>query len=200
MSAPSESFRTAAPEEAGPVTYVLIDGENLDATLGGSVLGRRPNPEERPRWERVLDFAQRTWQRPVRGLFFINASSGHLPMPFVQALMAIGYRPVPLSGPAGMKVVDVGIQRTLEALTDRDGDVLLGSHDGDFVPQVQALLATGRRVGLLAFREFANSAYSDLVGAGLEVFDLEHDAKAFNGVLPRLRIIAIDEFDPAAFL
>ncbi|MGL5849240.1 MAG: NYN domain-containing protein, partial [Phycicoccus sp.] len=34
-------------------TVVLVDGENLDATLGSSVLGRRPQPEERPRWERV---------------------------------------------------------------------------------------------------------------------------------------------------
>lgn len=29
-------------------TYLLIDGENIDATLGLSVLERRPTPEERP--------------------------------------------------------------------------------------------------------------------------------------------------------
>jgi putative heme uptake system protein len=34
-------------------TYLLVDGENIDATLGGNVLNHRPNPEERPRWERV---------------------------------------------------------------------------------------------------------------------------------------------------
>lgn len=37
-------------------TYLLVDGENIDATLGMSVLGRRPEPEERPRWDRVLSF------------------------------------------------------------------------------------------------------------------------------------------------
>ena len=183
-----------------PVTYLLIDGENLDATLGVSVLGRRPAPEERPRWERVLDFAQRTWGRPVKALFFINASSGNLPMPFVQALQAIGLRPIPLSGPPDVKDVDVGIQRTLDAIATRDGDVMLASHDGDFLGQVKALLGHDRRVGLLGFREFVNSGYAELVASGLQIFDLEDDARSFNRVLPRLRIIDIESFDPAAFL
>ena len=34
----------------------------------------------------------------------------------------------------------------------------------------------------------------------MEFFDLEHDAKAFNTRLPRLRIIPIEEFDPLDFL
>ena len=92
-------------------TYLLIDGENLDATLGGSILGRRPQPEERPRWNRVLDPSRRRWGQPVRGLFFL-AVAGDLPAPFVQAVMAIGYRPIPLQGDG--KVVDIAIQRTLD--------------------------------------------------------------------------------------
>src|SRR5215210_6084536 len=138
-------------------TFLLVDGENIDATLGGSVLGRRPAPEERPRWDRVRDHARAAWAQPVRGLFFLNATS-HVPMPFVQALAALEYRPVPLSGPADVKVVDVAIQRTLEALAERGrGDVLLASHDGDFAPQLAALLrAGGRRVGLLGFRELVS--------------------------------------------
>lgn len=187
---------------AATATYVLVDGENLDATLGLSVLQRRPQPEERPRWERVLDFARRTFGAPTKGLFFINASSGSLPMSFVQALQALGYRPIPLSGPAGVKVVDIGIQRTLEAIaaTGGDANVLLGSHDGDFLEQVSALLDGKRRVGLLAFREFVSTTFLPLVDKGLEIFDLEHDANSFNQVLPRVRIIDIDAFDPAAFL
>jgi uncharacterized protein len=186
---------------AGRVTYLVIDGENLDATLGVSLLGHRPLPEERPRWERVLDFGERIWGQPVKGLFFLNASNGNLPLPFIQALIAIGLRPVPLSGPPGMKVVDVGVQRMLEAIGDREADVILGSHDGDFLPQVQALLSGGdRRVALLGFSEFVNAGYVPLKDAGLQVFDLESDAKAFNLVLPRVRIIEIDAFDPAAYL
>jgi uncharacterized protein len=120
-------------------------------------------------------------------------------MPFIQALMAMGYTPVPLSGPAGVKVVDVGITRTLEALADRDGDVVLASHDADFVPAVSALV-DDRRVALLAFREFVSTQYADLVDAGLVVFDLEDDAGSFTRRLPRLRIIPLDDFDPADFL
>lgn len=180
-------------------TYLLIDGENIDATLGVSILGQRPAPDDRPRWDRVRDFVERTWDQPVTALFFVNASSGTLPMPFIQALMAMGYTPVPLSGPADVKVVDVGIARTLTALAERHGDVVLASHDADFVPQVSPLL-DDRRVALLAFREFVSGQYADLVAAGLTVFDLEDDAGSFNRRLPRLRIIPVDEFDPADFL
>ena len=181
-------------------TYVLVDGENIDATLGISVLGHRPAPDERPRWERVREYAAGLWGQPVRGLFFLNASSGHMPMPFVQALLALDYRPVPLSGEPGQKVVDIGIQRTLEALADRPGDVLLASHDGDFLPHVGRLLAGDHRVGLIGFREFVNSGFAELRDDGLEVFDLEDDVRAFTSVLPRVRIIPIEDFDPLRYL
>src|SRR5690606_31798341 len=99
------------------------------------------------------------------------------------------------------KVVDLGIQRTLEAIAGRDGDVLLASHDGDFLPQVERLLADdGRRVGLLAFREFVNGQLTSLTEDGLEIFDLEGDVDAFTSPLPRVRIIPIDEFDPLRYL
>ena len=48
-------------------TYLLVDGENIDATLGVSVLGRRPQPEERPRWGKLLTHAQDAWGNPVSG-------------------------------------------------------------------------------------------------------------------------------------
>ena len=103
--------------------------------MGGSLLGRRPAPEERPRWDRVREYARAVWDQPVRGLFFLNAS-GQIPMPFVQALTVLEFRPVLLSGPPEVKVVDVAVLRTLEALAERGhGDVLLASHDGDFAPR-----------------------------------------------------------------
>jgi uncharacterized protein len=187
-------------DPAERATYLLVDGENIDATLGGNVLGHRPNPDERPRWERVREFARQVWDQPVTPLFFLNASSGQLPMAFVQALLALGYRPVPLAGAPGEKVVDIGIQRTLEAIDGRAGDVLLASHDGDFLPQVRRLLGGEHRVGLIGFREFVNSGFSELHDTGLRVFDLEDDVNAFTGVLPRVRIIPIDDFDPLRYL
>ena len=62
----------------------------------------------------------------------------------MQALVALGYRPVPLSGRPDEKVVDIGIQRTLDAIRDRRGDVILASHDSDFadgvnVPRVRII-------------------------------------------------------------
>ena len=120
-------------------------------------------------------------------------------MTFVQALLAIGYKPIPLSGAPGEKVVDIAIQRTLEALRERDADVMLLSNDGDFVEQVDGLL-DGRRVGVIGFVEFRNHGFVELVERGLQTFDLEYDVRAFREPLPRIRIIPIDEFDPAQFL
>src|SRR4051812_49517360 len=104
-------------------------------------------------------------------------------MAFVQALTALDFRPVLLSGPADVKVVDVAIQRTLEALAERGrGDVLLASHDGDFAPHVAALLRDpGRRVGLVGVRELMSVARVDLARPRLHLDDLEDD----RGAVPR---------------
>ena len=179
-------------------TYVLVDGENIDATLGTSSLNRRPNPEERPRWDRVLTFAEATWQQPVKGLFFL-AANNDLPMGFIQALLALGYKPIPLSGASHDKVVDIAIQRTLTALRTMPADAMLVSHDGDFHRELESL-CDGRKVGLVAFREFRNSRFASLTDKGLDFFDLEYDVHAFTSRLPRVRIIPIDEFDPLEFL
>ena len=158
-------------------TYLLVDGENIDATLGSSILGRRPRPEERPRWDRLLQFARDRWSQEPVGLFFLAANT-ELPMSFVQALISMGYRPVPLTGAASEKVVDIAIQRTMAAIADRDDDVLL----------------------VIGFTEFRNHEFTPLIGRGLEVIDLEYDVQAFTARLPRVRIIPIDEFDPLDFL
>lgn len=181
-------------------TYILVDGENIDATLGTSILGHRPQPEERPRWDRVLSFARREFEQDVKGLFFLQTNH-EMPMAFVQALLALDYTPVPLSGSSQQKVVDIAIQKMMVELVQHEADVLLVSNDGDFLPQVRELLADEeRRVGVIGFTEFANGGFGSLRDEGLEIFDLEHDVRAFNVTLPRVRIIPIDEFDPAAFL
>jgi uncharacterized protein len=97
-------------------------------------------------------------------------------------------------------VVDVAIQRTLEALRDRDGDVVLVSNDGDFVDGVEALLGGDRRVAAVGFTEFRNHAFALLQRQGLECIDLELDVDAFTAALPRVRVIPIEDFDPLDFL
>lgn len=182
-------------------TYLLVDGENIDATLGLSVLGRRPDKDERPRWDRILDFAYDTWDEGARGLFFLNASSGFMPMNFVQALVAMDYKPIPLAAEGDEKVVDIGIQMTLEAILEQGhGDVILATHDADFVPQLQGLLDAGRRVGVMCFREFASSQLLDMSEHGLHMYDLEYDVRAFQVDLPRLEIIPLSQFNPQRYL
>lgn len=179
-------------------TFVLVDGENIDATLGNSVLGRRPHPEERPRWERVTHFVEQGWGQPVTGLFFLNVSNGNLPTPFIQALLAMDYRPVPLSGRSDEKVVDIGIQRTLDALLEHDdADVVLVSHDADFADHLRRLVDGRREIALIGFREYMST---QLTGIGVKFFDLEEDIAAFTQPLPRVRIIPLTEFDPEIFL
>ncbi|MDY6054683.1 NYN domain-containing protein [Micrococcus sp.] len=177
-------------------TYLLVDGENIDATLGNSVLQRRPQPEERPRWNRLLSHIRERWGQSVKPLFFL-AVDGDIPFNFVQALTTLGYRPILLRGEG--KVVDLGIQRTAEALLGRDADVVLASHDADFVPQMTALTATeGRRTAVVGFDEFVAHGLRTI--PGIEVWDLEHEVAAFDSPLPRLRVIDIDEFNPLDFL
>src|SRR5690606_33325159 len=127
----SSSGSSTAPEDVWEglamserKTYLLVDGENIDATLGTSILGRRPRPEERPRWDRLLEWTEAAFDQSVTGLFFL-AANAELPTSFVQALLAIGFRPVPLRGEG--KVVDIAIQRTADALVALPADVALAS-------------------------------------------------------------------------
>ena len=109
----------------------------------------------------------------------------------------MGYRPVPLRGEG--KVVDIAIQRTAEALIERDADVMLVSHDNDFTPQMEDLAEDeDRRVGVVGFGEFMANGLRDV--PGMEFFDLEYDIAAFKSRLPRVRVIEIDEFDPLEFI
>ena len=101
---------------------MLVDGENIDATLGTSILGRRPDPRSGRGGSDCCSSPGTAGTSRPTGLFFL-AANNELPMAFVQALLAIGYRPVPLTGGPGEKVVDIAIQRTLVELARRDADV-----------------------------------------------------------------------------
>ncbi|MDO5634936.1 MAG: NYN domain-containing protein [Micrococcus sp.] len=177
-------------------TYLLVDGENLDATLGMSILKRRPHPEERPRWNRLLQFIEDRWGQSVRALFFL-AVDGEVPFAFVQALSQMGYQPILLRGSG--KVVDIGIQRTLDALADRSDDVVLASQDVDFLEHMNVLAEKPeRRLALVGFEEFMSQGLRSI--PGVEVWDLEHQVGAFDTPLQRLRVIDVDDFDPLEFL
>jgi uncharacterized protein len=177
-------------------TYLLVDGENIDGVLGG-VLGHKPKPNERPRWGALTAYIEKVWGAPVQALFFINATKD-LPMSFVQALLAMDYRPIPLSGSVHEKVVDIAIIRTMAAIVEHGGDVILASHDADFVDGMQALADADRRVGVVGFNEVVSQGLRHV--AGVELFDLETDVGAVEVSLPRVRVIPLSEYDPLPFL
>ena len=165
------------------VTYLVIDGENLDATLGGSVLGRRPAPEERPRWERVVDFAQRLWA-PGQGAVLHQRQLGQPAHALPPGPAGHGPAPGAAVGAPG----DEGRRRGHPAHARAHRGRRRRRHAGQ--PR-RRLPAPGRRParrrapgGLLAFREFVNAGYLDLTDAGLEIFDLEDDAGLQPGPAP----------------
>lgn len=47
-------------------TYLLVDGENIDAILGSGILNQRPAPEDRSRWDRVRGFVGQEFGQPVK--------------------------------------------------------------------------------------------------------------------------------------
>lgn len=183
-----------------PAACLLVDGENIDWSLSG-LLKRKPLPEERPRWERLLRSLGGRLGEPLLGLFFLNCPEGQYPTPFVQFLVGVGFRPVLVSGPG--KVVDLAIQRTLGALEARSSHVALASHDGDFVDGLRRLLdRQGRRVALACFPELASGELHALGPSGLEVLDLERDLQAFQDSvrLFRVRVVPIEAYDPEEYL
>jgi len=180
---------------------LLVDGENIDRTLG-QILARKPKPEQRPRWDRVKIFIEKEFCASCRPLFFLNASEG-VPGSFIQALKAVEFIPIPLTGPEDVKVVDSGILKMLEAIKEQTSEnkpgVVLVSHDADFKEKFASL--EGHDLAIIAFREYLSGNYLEI--PGLKVFDLEEDIRAFKkecGPLPRLRSINIEEFDPLKFL
>lgn len=192
------------PPAAPAGGHVLVDGENIDWALG-SVLGHKPTSDERPRWDRVLEFARKWSKEDMKGLFFLNVTGGEIPLGFAQALQTLGFQPICLTGEGldrDVKVVDVAILRTLDALAERDSPVVVLSHDGDFAAKLSELAVPSRKLGVLGFPEAMAAALRDLRTCGVDILDLETDADAFQEHvhLKRLRPIPLDRYDPAEFL
>ena len=75
----------------------------------------------------------------------------------------------------------------------------IANHSASLLPHL------ARRADLVLWTRLGFAyASADLVRAlearGLEFLDLEYDVNAFKTRLPRIRVLAIEEFDPAEFL
>lgn len=188
-----------------PASYVLIDAENVDWAVS-NVVGRKPESQDRVQFDRLVAFCERHFPAPVRCIVVLNARGEQLPdamIGFVRALKSAGCDVALLHGRPDQKVVDLGILKLLDAIrTQRRGAAVgLVSHDGtDFAPALRPLLEEKHQVAVLGLREYVSQKFRDLVPSGLEILDLELDARVFNRPLPRLLPVRVDEFDPTLFL
>ncbi len=186
-------------------SYVLIDAENIDWAVS-NVVGRKPEPQDRVQFDRLVAFCEGRFPNPVRCIVVLNARGEQLPdmmIGFVRALKTAGCEVALLHGRPEQKVVDMGILKLLEAIRQQrpGAAVVLASHDGsDFAAALRPLLEEKRKVTLLGLREYVSQRFREFVPAGLEILDLEMDAKVFQRPLPRLLPIRVDEFDPSPFL
>ena len=185
-------------------TYVLIDAENIDWAVS-HIIGRKPEPQDRVQFDKLVAFCDERFPGPVKCIVALNVRGDSIPdsmLGFIKALRSAGCEVAPLYGRADQKVVDLAILKLLGAIGERQANVVLASHDGgDFAGALRPLLEQeGRQVAVLGFREYFSQKFRELQVNGLQMVDLELDAKVFARRLPRLFPIKIDEFDPAAFL
>jgi putative heme uptake system protein len=187
-----------------PSTYVLVDAENIDWAVS-HIIGRKPEPQDRVQFDKLVEFCEQRFTGPVKCIVALNVRSDQIPdsmLGFIKALRSAGCDVAPLYGRTDQKVVDLAILKLLAAIGERQANVVLASHDGgDFAQALRPLLETeGRQVAVLGFREYFSQKFRELLPNGLQMVDLELDAKVFARRLPRLFPIKIDEFDPNAFL
>lgn len=176
-------------------TLLFVDGPNIDATLGNGVLGRKPRPHERPRWDRVLQFAE-TKLGVDEPWFVLNGDRfGLEATPFYRCLKHIGYYvATPNRGEWCNQEtddpVDEWIKNRLEGALARvvkgeaSGVVLL-THDGGFAPALRPVLDAGGSVTIVAFWEWLAPELAALRSGGAVLLDLERDAGAFDVALDR---------------
>ena len=180
--------------------FLIVDGRSIEKELG-EILGEKPNPETRPDWGTVLEFARSRSQTPdtaVKALF-AHVAPGHAG--FRRALKDIGYtsRPVMLDDSQPMRpVVEEFICGLLAAGGFRGGDgdapdVIVLAHGQAIFEALSEIPDQGQRLCALGFPERmpASEFYPRV-----QQLDLERDAQAFGAELPREFGVDVDNFDP----
>lgn len=187
------------PTMSAHAAYILADAENIDRTLGG-MYGRRPRGVERPRWQRLPDFARRCFATDdICALMFLAACATPQFNGFVKMVPALGFEPIIVNRRPGVSVVDRAIQKTLGSIPPH-ADLILVSHDGGYLEALKPAVTPGRRVAVAGFVEQLSHVYRE--DGQIELLDLEHDVSAFDVAPPRKTRsgVDLDDFDPDEFL
>jgi len=155
----------------------------------GVILGRRPNPHERPRWDRVKALLPSTGKPH----FVVDKSKFcDKAFPLFRALRAMGWQLDVVSeiGPQNDDPVDFLILKLLTTILNaqRRGElqqVALVSHDHCYARVLADILEAGGVVRVVGFREEFAPDLLALEALGAEILDLEHDVGAMPCRLPR---------------
>jgi uncharacterized protein len=192
------------PTDAPPLTPVagrqeldllVWDAPNVDMTLA-SVIGGRPTPASRPRFDAVARWLLAgAGDREVEGCVFANVPPGGAVSMrgWVEAIRSFGYAVFarPKLGPEDDVDADMLAHIEARLASHLLCKVVVASGDGrNFLEPLERVARTGVEVVVLSFAEVAGYAQeSDL----LTFVDLEDVPGAFTSPLPRVRLDNLPE-------
>ena len=182
------------PPDGARGTLLVWDAPNIDMGLG-TLLGAKPGPAQRPRFDAIGRWALARAAEPeaVEACVFANVAlgAGEYARPWVEALRSFGYRVFVKPKLSPDDDVDDAM---LDHIAARHGagrlrDLVVASADGrNFREPLEALADAGVEVTVLGFSEFTGFA---LASAKLNFVDLEDVPGAFSVELPRVRLDAL---------
>ena len=199
VTRPGHTTLIASPPAPTPrAAYVIVDAENVDRTLGG-IYGRRPRSAERPRWERLPDFIRKHFAPDVKAYMVLAARNTPQFAGFVGILPDLDFEPVVVNPQPGVPVVDRAIQAMLRCIPPH-ADLILITHDADFIEALEPLVAADRRVAIIGFAGQVSHVYRE--HGEIEIYDIVLDVAAFDVPPPRETKAAVDldDFDPGEFM
>ena len=169
---------------------LVWDAPNVDMTLS-NVIGARPTPSSRPRFDAVARWLLTTaGERDVEGTVFTNVPpGGAISMrSWIEAIRSFGYDVFarPKLNPGDDVDADMVAHIQRRASTHRLHRLVVASGDGrNFLEPLEELARSGVQVVVLSFSEVAGYAQeSDLIS----FVDLEDVPGAFTTPLPRVRL------------
>lgn len=166
----AEAAVPSDPFALGPLAAALVDYQNLHHYLKGRIGGGSPSDLAAQLLSGLRDRLASDDVRLARGRAYADFGGLDDPARHVQRTLYLhGVEPVYV--PATMHRNTTDLQLALDACELRErhpevGTVALVSGDRDYAPVVQALVAAGRRVVVVAFREHLSPHLLDRTAGG----------------------------------
>lgn len=186
-----------ANQDAGPPLHLLVwDAPNIDMTLS-NVIGGRPTPASRPRFDAVARWLmsgagldESGTGAEVEGCVFVNVPPGGAVSMrgWIEAIRSFGYSVFarPKLGPDDDVDDDMLDHIEKRARTGRLRRLVVASGDGrNFAEPMERLSRDGVEAVVLSFSEVAGYAQES---DALRFVDLEDVPGAFTTPLPRVRL------------